>query len=83
MTVHVSIEMDEALKARLDALSVARGEPIDVVVAEALKVLSDEDEAFLAAVDQGLASLDAGRAVSHEEVVADALARRAERNRAA
>lgn len=83
MTVHVTIEMDEAVKAKLDALAGSRQAPIDEIVAQAVSEMAAEDAAFLAAVDAGLASLDAGEGIPHEEVVAEAMRRRAERNRAA
>jgi len=78
MTVHVTIEMDEAVKARLDAAALARGSSPDAVVAEALVALSDEDAALAAAVAEARASLDAGKGIPHEEVVARLRARRSQ-----
>lgn len=83
MTVHVTIEMDEAVKAKLDALAAYRGVSLDDLISQEISAMAAENDAFLAAVDKGLASLDAGDSVSHEEVVADVMRRRAERNRAA
>jgi len=83
MTVCVTIEMDEAVKASLDAVVRATGrQPGDLLVEAAQRIASD-DAAFLMAVDEGLASLEAGSGISHEEVVADIRRRRAERDRAA
>lgn len=90
MTVHVTIALDEAVKARLDALADARQAPIDDIVAmavwemaveeEAAPVLAtDEEAAFEAAVDQGLKSLAEDRVHSHEDVVAALAAQRTSR----
>ncbi len=90
MTVHVTIALDEAVKAKLDALADARQAPIDDIVAMAVLdmaveeeaapfVSADEEAAFAAAVKQGLKSLAEGRVHSHEEVVAALAAQRAAR----
>lgn len=92
MTVHVTIALDEAVKAKLDALADARQAPIDDIVAMALWDMAAVDEAFpqganqedatfLAAVDEGLKSLEEGRVHSHEDVVAALAAQRAARGR--
>jgi predicted transcriptional regulator len=81
MTVHVTIEMDEAVKAKLDALATGRGVPVDEVIAYAVTDMAEEEAAFLAAVDEGLTSLADHGGIPHEEVVAEAMRRRAERNR--
>jgi predicted transcriptional regulator len=83
MTVQFSITMDEAVKARLDALADARRVPLDAVVAEAVTALANQDDCFLTAVDQGLASLAAGRVSSHEDVVSRLRQRQAGRARQA
>ena len=83
MTVHVSIAMDEALKAKLDALADARQLPVDSIVKEAVEAMSDQHAAFLRAVDKGLAALDAGEGVPHEDVVARLRERQAARARRA
>lgn len=90
MTVHVTIALDEAVKAKLDALADARQAPIDDIVAMAVLGMAVEDEAvpfmsaeeeaaFHAAVDEGLRSLDAGGGIPHEVVVAELRARQAAR----
>ncbi|MBN9466043.1 hypothetical protein [Brevundimonas sp.] len=90
MTVHVTIALDEAVKAKLDALADARQAPIDDIVAMAVLDMAVEDEAvpfmsaeeeaaFHAAVDEGLRSLDAGGGIPHEVVVAELRARQAAR----
>ncbi|WP_312082260.1 hypothetical protein [Brevundimonas sp.] len=90
MTVHVTIALDEAVKAKLDALADARQAPIDEIVAMAVLdmaveeeaapfVSADDEAAFEAAVDEGLRSLDAGEDIPHEVVVAELRARQAAR----
>ena len=90
MTVHVTIALDEAVKAKLDALADARQAPIDDIVAMAVLDMAVEDEAvpfmsaeeeaaFHAAVDEGLRSLDAGGGIPHEVVIAELRARQAAR----
>ena len=90
MTVHVTIALDEAVKAKLDALADARQAPIDDIVAMAVLDMAVEDEAvpfmsaeeeaaFEAAIDEALRSLDAGKGIPHELVVAELRARQAAR----
>lgn len=87
MTVHVTIALDEAVKAKLDALADARQAPIDEIVAMAVLdlveaapfVSADDEAAFEAAVDEGLRSLNAGEGIPHEVVVAELRARQAAR----
>lgn len=90
MTVQVTIALDEAVKAKLDALADARQAPIDDIVAmavwdmvveeEAAPVVSAHEEAaFEAAVERGLNALAEGRVHSHEDVVAALAAQRAAR----
>lgn len=83
MTVHVTVPVDEAEKAELENLAQARGLGLEDLVAEAVSAYVRTERALLAAIDEGLASLDAGEGIPHEQVVADAMRRRAERNRAA
>ena len=93
MTVHVTIALDEDVKAKLDALADARQAPIDDIVAMAVLdmaveeeaapfVSADEEAAFAAAVDEGLRALDAGEGIRHEVVVAELRARQAARTQA-
>lgn len=92
MTVHVTIALDEVVKAKLDALADARQAPIDDIVAMAVLdmaveeggapfVSADEEADFEAAVSQGMKSLAEGRVHSHEAVVAALAAQRAARRR--
>lgn len=90
MTVQVTIALDEAIKAKLDALADARQAPIDDIVAMAVWDMVAEEEvapfvspheeaAFEAAVERGLNALAEGRVHSHEDVVAALAAQRAAR----
>lgn len=79
MTVHVTIAMDEAVKARLDALAEGRGVPVDEIVAFAVDDMAAQEDAFLTAVDAGLRSIEAGRVHDHSDVVAAVQAQRAAR----
>ena len=71
MTVHVTVPVDEAAKAELEGLALARGLGLDDVMAEAVAGYLEEQRAMLAAIDEGLADIEAGRVVPHEEVVAE------------
>lgn len=82
MTVHVTIEMDEAVKADLDAWASDRGVPVDAMLAEAVTLYVAEERELQAAITEGLADIEAGRILSHEDVVAHFAARRAMRNAA-
>ncbi|CAN5204819.1 hypothetical protein BH09PSE1_BH09PSE1_18750 [soil metagenome] len=79
MTVHVTIAMDEAVKAKLDALAAGRGVPVDEVIAYAVEDMTAAEDAFLAAVDEGLKSIAEGRVHDHADVVAAVEAQRAAR----
>lgn len=81
MTVHVTIPVDEAAKADLDAWADERGVSVGSMVAEAVEAYVADQRAMLAAIDKARASLDAGEGIPHEVVVAEMLARRAERAR--
>lgn len=81
MTVHVTIALDEAMKAKLDALADSRRVPVDEIVAAAVSEMAAEDAALLAAVDKALASLNAGEGIPHEVVVAELRAQQARRAR--
>ena len=54
-----------------------------MTVASAVADRAAQEAAFLAAVDEGLKSLDAGEGVPHDDVVAEVMRQRALRNRAA
>ncbi|MDQ1154424.1 hypothetical protein [Brevundimonas sp. SORGH_AS_0993] len=76
MTVHVTIALDEAVKARLDAVALAEGRPSGDLLVEAAERIAHEEAALEAAIAEGEASLAAGKGIPHEEVVARLRARR-------
>jgi predicted transcriptional regulator len=79
MTVHVTIEMDEAVKAKLDEFSASTGAtPADLLI-EAASIVAARHDALSAAIDEAAASLDAGLGIPHEQVVARLRERQAER----
>ena len=69
MTVHVTIEMDETVKADLDEWARNRGVPVGTVLAEAVSLYVADQREMQAAIEEGLASLERGEGVPHEEVV--------------
>lgn len=76
MTVHVTIEMDEAVKAKLDAVSTSRGLPSGDLLVEAAERIAREHDALETAIAEAEASLAAGKGSSHDDVVARLHARR-------
>lgn len=83
MTVHVTIEMDETVKAKLDALSVSRGQASGDLLVEAAERIAREHDVLEAAIAEAQASLDRGEGIPHEDVVARLRARRAQWPRSA
>ena len=61
MTVHISVPLDEAQKAQLEAIAKASQESVGELAARAVRAFLEEDAAFRAAVDEGLADVRAGR----------------------
>jgi predicted transcriptional regulator len=56
------------LENRLTRLARQTGGEVDVLLEEAIKHCTDEEERFLAAVDSGIAAADRGDFVEDEEV---------------
>ncbi len=81
MTAHLTIALDEAQKAQLDTIAAFRKETAEAVVSEAVRELIEYDAYFRAAVAKGLASIDAGHSIPHEDVVERARLRRLARER--
>lgn len=78
MTVHMSIELDDAEHARLEELAAYHGVSVKKLVKESAERLLAEDRAFLAAIQKGRDDVKAGRVFTHEEVVARSAKRREE-----
>jgi predicted transcriptional regulator len=64
MEVHVSPE----LQAKLTRLAAVQGRDADTLVQEAIKRLVDYDEWFIGEVEKGLAQIERGEVLTHEEV---------------
>lgn len=77
MTVHVTIPVDEAVKADLDAWASASGVPIDAMLAEAVSLYVAEQREMQSAIAVAEASIAAGEGRSHEDVAERLRARRA------
>ena len=79
MTVHVTIEMTEEQKARLEAEAARQQVSLaDFLVNAAEMRLYDEADPWVLAVEEGLEDVRAGRVVDHTEVLRRAALRRAE-----
>lgn len=71
MTVHVSIPLDEALKAKLDDLAASYDASPEELAAQAIVRMIEDDVAFNAAMDEAEADVTAGRTFSNDEVFAE------------
>jgi RHH-type rel operon transcriptional repressor/antitoxin RelB len=69
MTATLSIRIDVGTKKRLDALSKRSRRSKSFLAAEAIARYVESEEWQLGEIRAGIADLDAGREVSHEEVV--------------
>ena len=58
------------LQAKLTRLAEARGTDPEALAREAIERLIDYDDWFVREVEQGLAQVDSGATVSHEDVAA-------------
>lgn len=75
-TAHVSIPVDEAAKADLDAWAESRGLSVGTVLSQVVEAYVAERREVEAAVAEARADIAAGRIHSHEEVVSRLTARR-------
>jgi predicted transcriptional regulator len=62
---HIPVDLDEAL----DRLASARGQSKSALVRDALSEFVMSEDAFVAAVNEGLADLDRGDTIPHAEVM--------------
>ncbi len=76
MTVHVTVELSDEQKTRLDDLARSQGAAVETLVVDAVTRMLDYDAWHRAMVQEALDDVDAGRTVSHDEVVAQGRARR-------
>jgi predicted transcriptional regulator len=68
MTETLSIRIDSETKARLDALSKLARRSKSFLAAEAIAAYVESEEWQLGEIHAGIAELDRGKAVRHEEV---------------
>jgi len=64
----MEIQLPPDLEAKLGRLAAARGSNPEVLAREAVERFVDYDEWFIREVEKGLASLDQGKLLSHDEV---------------
>lgn len=64
MEVHFSAD----LQTKLSRLASEQGRDSETLVKEAVERMVNYDECFLAEVDKGLAQIESGQTLSHEEV---------------
>lgn len=76
MTVHVTLELTDEQKTRLDDLARLQDSPLETLLMNAVERVLDHDAWFRAEVQKGLDDLRAGRTISHEEALAESRARR-------
>lgn len=63
-----TLRMPEDIKEKLSALAKQQDRSVGYLINTAVKRMVDDHEAMLDAVNEGIAQLDAGQGVSHEEV---------------
>ncbi len=66
----MEIQLTEQEQAQLRDVAQRTGRNTEDVVREAINALLQHEIAFVKAVDEGLASLDRGEYISHEEITA-------------
>ena len=71
----LTIETDSETLARLDTLAEALNSSRDRLAERALKAFIEEQMRQIEAIREGLASLDAGEIISHEDLMAELRAR--------
>jgi predicted transcriptional regulator len=76
MTVHVTVPVDETVKADLDAWAESRGVSVDTVLSQVVEAFVAERREIETAVAEARADIAAGRVHSHEDVVARLKGRR-------
>lgn len=57
------------LESRLEALAQNTGRPADALLSEAIERYADEEEHFLASVDQGIAEARRGEFIEDDQVL--------------
>lgn len=83
MTVHVSIPIDEADKADLEAWARARGVSVDAMLAKAVDAFVAEQREIADAIARGREAAARNDLIDHADVVAEFETRRADWRRRA
>ena len=76
MTRHVTIELTDDQKMRLDTLALHRGAAVESLILEAVDRVLDYDARYRAKVQEGLDDIKSGRTMTHDEVLARGRQRR-------
>ena len=66
----MEIKLSPELQAKLDRIASQQGRDTESLVQEAVERLADYDEWFIGQVEKGLAQIDRGEVLEHEEVAA-------------
>jgi predicted transcriptional regulator len=66
----MEIKLSPELQAKLDRIASQQGRDSESLVHEAVERLADYDDWFIRQVEKGLAQVDRGEVVEHEEVAA-------------
>lgn len=74
--IRITIDIDATDHAALSEIASEHAQSIDQLATEALRARIDNERDFEAAVLAGLADIEAGRTVSHEDYLAHAAERR-------
>lgn len=69
-TGHMKVNLTPELQAKLDQLAAQQGRDAESLVHEAVERLVGYDEWFIRQVEKGLAQIDRGEVLEHEEVAA-------------
>jgi predicted transcriptional regulator len=64
-----TLRMPEDIKEKLGALAKQQDRSVGYLINTAVKRMIDDHEAMLDAVNEGLAQLDAGQGIPHDEVM--------------
>jgi predicted transcriptional regulator len=64
----MEVNLDPELQAKLTRLAAVEGRDTHTLVQEAIHRLVDYDQWFISEVEKGLAQIERGEAITHEEV---------------
>ena len=71
----VTLKLDDDLKSRLEKLAKASGQELSAFVAGALRMLLDDNDEMVAAIEAGAREADRGEVVAFDDVKAELLAK--------